>query len=204
MSQVPRGNQSNSVAGEVRPHNQECRKRFSELYPREKAQAVEGDAQGVSEATTSGAGDTAQEADLEQGSGGTDPSQSRKELKKLFADKAKERRQAQGQQEEPKRLRQTQKGAKRPAETTLEEAASEAQGHEEVIGGLPTLHEEALLAAYPDDGLLDTQGAFDERTGEALPVDKVRKARGRELDKMLEHNVKEDITWMRPSAEDLK
>ena len=86
----------------------------------------------------------------------------------------------------------------------MEEAASEAQGHEEVIGGLPTLHEEALLAAYPDDGLLETQGAFDERTGEALPVDKVRKARGRELDKMLEHNVKEDITWDEAKRRGLK
>ena len=74
---------------------------------------MEGDAQIVPDATTSGAGGTAQETDLEQGSGGTDPSQSRKELKKLFADKAKERRQAQGQQEEPKRLRE-QRGQPRP------------------------------------------------------------------------------------------
>ena len=74
---------------------------------------MDGDAQIVPEATTSGAGGTAQETNFEQGSGGTDPSQSRKELKKLFADKAKERRQAQGQQEEPKRLRE-QRGQPRP------------------------------------------------------------------------------------------
>ena len=50
------------------------------------------------------------------------------------------------------------------------------------------------VAAYPDDGLLEEHGAFDERAGEALPLDKVKKARGPELDKMLERNVKKDIS----------
>jgi len=85
----------------------------------------------------------------------------------------------------------------------VEEAVAKAAA-EEVIGGLPTLHEETLLAAYPEDGLLESQGAFDERTGEALPVEKVKKARGRELDKMLEHNVKEDITWEEAKSRGLK
>ena len=48
-------------------------------------------------------------------------------VKKLFADKAKERREAAQQQEEkPKRYRQTRKGAKRTPEVPLEEAAAEA------------------------------------------------------------------------------
>ena len=48
-------------------------------------------------------------------------------MKKLFADKAKERREAAQQQEEkPKRYRQTRKGAKRTPEVPLEEAAAEA------------------------------------------------------------------------------
>ncbi|CAE7846389.1 GIP, partial [Symbiodinium necroappetens] len=205
----------NCLAGEVKPHNAECKKRFNELYPREAAasreepgeegaQAVEGDDMDLTEAEPSGAGGTAQ-GSAAQGSGGTDPAQSRKDLKKQLADKARERREAAQQQpqEEPKRFRQTQKGAKRTAEVSLEEAAAEA-AQEEVIGGLPTLHEESLLAAYPEDGLLDSQGAFDERTGEALPVEKVKKARGRELDKMIEHGVKEDITWEEAKRRGLK
>ena len=158
----------------------------------------------LTEADASGAGGPAQ-GSAAQGSGGTDPAQSRRDLKKQLADKAKERREAAQQQpqEEPKRFRQTQKGAKRTAEVPLEEAAAEA-AQEEVIGGLPTLHDEPLLAAYPEDGLLDSQGAFDERTGEALPVEKVKKARGRELDKMIEHGVKEDITWEEAKRRGLK
>ena len=205
----------NCLAGEVKPHNAECKKRFNELYPREAAasreepgeegaQAVEGDSMDLTEAEASGADGPAQ-GSAAQGSGGTDPAQSRKDLKKQLADKAKERREAAQQQpqEEPKRFRQTQKGAKRTAEVPLEEAAAEA-AQEEVIGGLPTLHDEPLLAAYPEDGLLDSQGAFDERTGEALPVEKVKKARGRELDKMIEHGVKEDITWEEAKRRGLK
>ncbi|CAE7321841.1 GIP, partial [Symbiodinium sp. CCMP2456] len=204
----------NCSAGEVKPHSPECRKRFSELYPREAAgystepgeegaRAVEGDAMDISGAGASGAGGPAQEGEP-QGSGGTDSVQSRKDLKKQLADKARERREAAQQaQEEPKRFRLTQKGSKRTAEVFVEEAVAEAAA-EEVIGGLPTLHEETLLAAYPEDGLLESQGAFDERTGKALPVEKVKKARGRELDKMLEHNVKEDITWEEAKSRGLK
>ncbi|CAE7232267.1 RE1, partial [Symbiodinium sp. CCMP2456] len=192
---LPDGRKGRS-AGEVKPHSPECRKRFSELYPREAAgystepgeegaQTVEGDAMVISGAGASGAGGPAQEGEP-QGSGGTDSVQSRKDLKKQLADKARGRREAAQQtQEEPKRFRLTQKGSKRTAEVPVEEV-------------------ETLLAAYPEDGLLESQGAFDERTGEALPVEKVKKARGRELDKMLEHNVKEDITWEEAKSRRLK
>ena len=63
----------------------------------------------------------------------------------------------------------------------------------EIIGAMPTLHDTPVIAGYPETGTL--ADACDERTGEPLPLDKVERARGRELDKMLEHNVKTDITW---------
>ena len=47
-------------------------------------------------------------------------------------------------------------------------------------------------------------GAVDERTGEPLPEDKVKKGRGRELLKMESHNVKTDITWKQAKDMDLK
>ena len=49
------------------------------------------------------------------------------------------------------------------------------------------------MAGYPETGTVEQ--AFDERTGEELPIEKVKRARGRELDKMQEHNVKRDMTW---------
>ena len=49
------------------------------------------------------------------------------------------------------------------------------------------------IAAYPEWGKVTA--AYDERTGVQLPLAKVKKARGRELDKMEEHQVKTDITW---------
>ena len=71
----------------------------------------------------------------------------------------------------------------------LIKAAPEA----EVIGAVPTLHDKPVIAGYPETGTL--ADAYDERTGKPLPLDKVERARGRELDKMLEHNLKTDITW---------
>ncbi|CAE7276044.1 true, partial [Symbiodinium sp. CCMP2592] len=62
---------------------------------------------------------------------------------------------------------------------------------QELMGGLPTLHEKGEwepLFAYPLDGRVEELGAYDERTGQPLPVDKVKTARGRELDKMEEHS----------------
>ena len=73
---------------------------------------------------------------------------------------------------------------------------------EELLGSLPTLHEVPLIAGYPETGTV-TQ-AFDERTGEELPLGKVKRARGRELDKMLEHNVKQDISWEEARKRKLK
>ena len=72
----------------------------------------------------------------------------------------------------------------------------------ELIGGLPTIHEQPPVAAYPEWGRLAE--AYDERTGELLPTEKVKKARGRELDKMVEHNVKTDITWEQARSQGLK
>ena len=68
----------------------------------------------------------------------------------------------------------------------------------EVIGGLPTLHDKGEwepLSSYPLDGKVEELGAFDERTGQPLPLDKVKTARARELSKMEEHEVKKDISW---------
>ena len=50
----------------------------------------------------------------------------------------------------------------------------------------------------------DEMPAYDERTGEELPPEKVQAGRGRELDKMTEHNVKVDITWQRARGLGLK
>ena len=69
------------------------------------------------------------------------------------------------------------------------------------MAGETTLHdvplaavcENAVVAGYPD--WAHYEGAVDERTGESLPEEKVKKARGRELAKMDEHDVKRDISW---------
>ena len=108
------------------------------------------------------------------------------------------------------------KGEKRAAETPLEDIDPEAacsmpevvcalfslrekQPVSEVISGLPTIHEENFwtpLAGYPEwGGLHHGDEAFDERTGAKLPHEKVIKARERELNKMIEHDVKSDMTW---------
>ena len=47
----------------------------------------------------------------------------------------------------------------------------------EVIGVLPTLHDKGEwdpLFSYPLDGKVEELGAFDERTGQPLPLDKVK------------------------------
>ena len=51
---------------------------------------------------------------------------------------------------------------------------------------------------------MDNLGAYGERTGVALPLDKVKKARGRELDKINGHGVKKDITWAGAKAKGYK
>lgn len=90
------------------------------------------------------------------------------------------------------------KGEKRKAADPLEDHRTLV----ELLGGMPTLHEWVPLAAYPEWGKRDE--AYDERTGEPLPLDKVRRGRGRELDKMLERNVKEDISWDEAKKRGLK
>ena len=135
----------------------------------------------------------------EPGAGGTargtapDP-KPRAGLKQLLADKPRN-----GERQQGRRLKSRKEGAaarneKSCAATPVEEAADESKADGEVIGGLPTLREAEPLAASPDDVYLGEQGAFDEWNGKALPLDKVKKAGGRELDKMLEHSVKKDIT----------
>ena len=104
-----------------------------------------------------------------------------------------------------KKRKQQQQGTKRAAETLVEEAADESKADGKALAHCPQCMRQAEpLAAYPDDGLLDEQGAFHERTGEALPLDKVKKARGRELDRMLEHNVKKDISWAEAKQQGLR
>ena len=109
-----------------------------------------------------------------------------------------------------------QRGERRPAETDLEALeydtlhAALLDPEPEIIAGQPTLHETPLVAhlagimptGYPDWANYD--GAVDERTGEPLPEDKVKKGRGRELLKMESHNVKTGITWKQAKDMGLK
>ena len=61
-------------------------------------------------------------------------------------------------------------GEKRAAELSLEEAIAQDVTLSELMGGLPTLQEASLVAGYPETGTVDQ--AFDERTGEELPIEK--------------------------------
>ena len=80
----------------------------------------------------------------------------------------------------------------------------------EIMCGLPTLHYSPMadqcawtpVASYPEWGRVTE--AFDERTGAPLPLEKVKRARGRELEKMKEHQVKTDISWEAPRERKLK
>ena len=88
-------------------------------------------------------------------------------------------------------------GSKRSADQpvdVLEQEHNANAGLPEVICGLRTLHD-IPIAGYPEWGRLDEIPAYDERTGVPLPPEKVKRARGRELDKMEEHQVKVNITW---------
>eukprot|EP00435_Cladocopium_sp_Y103_P039764 s3333_g10.t1 len=83
---------------------------------------------------------------------------------------------------EQKKERKTPKqGEKRSAEVSTDDLAD--------MGAMPSETEEE---------------AYDERTGVQLPLDKVKRARGRELDKMEEHQVKTDITWEEARRRGLK
>ena len=88
-------------------------------------------------------------------------------------------------------------GDKRPPDQPVdvfEQEHNPNAGLPELICGLPSLHD-IPIAGYPDWGRLDEIPAYDERTGVPLPLEKVKRARGRELDKMEEHQVKVNITW---------
>ena len=65
----------------------------------------------------------------------------------------------------------------------------------------PTL-QSVPVAGYPEWARLET--VLDEKTGEVLEPDKVRRARSRELDKMDEHSVKRDITIEEANKRGLK
>ena len=108
----------------------------------------------------------------------------------------------------PKRTKQDSKrGEKRKATTETDDLrASELLAAvlleaPECMAGETTLHdvplaavcENAVVAGYPD--WAHYEGAVDERTGESLPEEKVKKVRGRELAKMDEHDVKSNISW---------
>ena len=135
---------------------------------------------------------------------------------------ASAKRPTEGTQEAQKRLKAPDpKGSKRDPEVSVQELQDaedistlllqqDESTHAEEKGTLPTLHdvplaaifEDSLLAGYPEWG--NVTSAFDERSGEALPLEKVKTARGRELDKMIEHNVKTDITWEEARRRGLK
>ncbi|CAK8995597.1 unnamed protein product [Durusdinium trenchii] len=103
---------------------------------------------------------------------------------------------------EAKRLKKDQSsGSKRPAETSPDDLSAEIERRsvaalleapqEEVdYNDRPTLHE-VPLAAYPE--WAEVGQVLDERSGEVLEPDKVKKARGRELEKMETHGVEKDI-----------
>ena len=100
------------------------------------------------------------------------------------------------------------KGEKRTAEISVEELfEANLEGGlpvKELVFAWPTLHDQPV-AAYAEWGrLLHGEVAYDEEKGQPLPRDKVVRARGRELDKMDERQVKEDITWEQVQQRGLK
>ena len=114
---------------------------------------------------------------------------------------------------EAKRLKKDQSSrSKRPAETSLDDLSAEIERRsvavlleapqEEVdYNDRPTPHE-IPLAAYPE--WAEVGQVLDERSGEVLEPDKVKKARGRELEKMETHDVKKDIRLSEAKSRGLK
>lgn len=111
---------------------------------------------------------------------------------------ASAKRPTEGTQEAQKRLKAPDpKGSKRNPEVSVQELQDaedistlllqqDESTHAEEKGTLPTLHdvplaaifEDSLLAGYPEWG--NVTSAFDERSGEALPLEKVKTAIGAE------------------------
>ena len=188
-----------------KPHSKECRQRFEEIVGKERQQSAGGpaaaDRSAGGPATSEPAGGPAVQPDLDIG------------LDVEIGDPSSEsgtKRHGGEQQPEavPKRTKQESKrGEKREATTETDDLrASDLHAAmlletPECMSGETTLHtvplaavwEESVVAGYPD--WAHYEGAVDERTGESLPEDKVKRARGRELEKMDEHNVKKDISW---------
>ncbi|CAE6969798.1 unnamed protein product [Symbiodinium sp. CCMP2592] len=201
-------------------HNDECRKRFEKLYPR---QPVPGTPGTPVPGTPAGPMETERgQAEMPQGtgqdleSGSTEPSQPSRPRAMEGTSEAKS-----GQKREVEdagvpapssdsgQRRVTGKSSQGAKKQKTPEARGEKRPLEdqELMGGLPTLHEKGEwepLFAYPLDGRVEELGAYDERTGQPLPVDKVKTARGRELDKMEEHSVKKDISWEEARRQGLK
>ncbi|CAE7038143.1 unnamed protein product, partial [Symbiodinium sp. CCMP2592] len=192
-------------------HNDECRKRFEKLYPRQPVPGtpgtpVPGTPAGPME-TEGGQAEMPQGTGQDLESGSTEPSQPSRPRAMEGTSEAKS-----GQKREVEdagvpapssdsgQRRVTGKSSQGAKKQKTPEARGEKRPLEdqELMGGLPTLHEKGEwepLFAYPLDGRVEELGAYDERTGQPLPVDKVKTARGRELDKMEEHSVKKDISW---------
>ena len=188
-----------------KPHSKECRQRFEEIVGKERQQSAGGpaaaDRSAGGPATSEPAGGPAVQPDLDIGLDVEigDPS-SASGIKRHGGEQQPEA--------VPKRTKQESKrGEKREATTETDDLrASDLHAAmlletPECMSGETTLHtvplaavwEESVVAGYPD--WAHYEGAVDERTGESLPEDKVKRARGRELEKMDEHNVKKDISW---------
>ena len=183
-----------------KPHTKECRERFSKLYPRTSAEEVGKESEMVVDAGGSAqqlsSSEPLKEAVRPAPIG--EPSRSSKEPAPI-----REAKRGSSQATEPSSKKQKEaksSGEKQAAELALEEAIAQDVTLSELMRGFLTLHEVPLVAGYPETGTVDQ--AFDERTGEELPIEKVRRARGRELDKMQEHSVKRDMTWPQARPED--
>ena len=188
-----------------KPHSKECRQRFEEIVAKERQQSAGGPA--------AGDGSAGGPATSEPAGGPAAPSAADANLHVEIGDPASSsgaKRHGGDQQSDavPKRTKQDSKrGEKREATTEADDLrASELLAAvlleaPERMAGETTLHdvplaavcENAVVAGYPD--WAHYQAAVDERTGESLPEEKVKKARGCELAKMNEHDVKRDISW---------
>ena len=176
-------------ADNPKPRNPECRERFSKLYPK-ASETLEGK-------PGADAGGTAH-----PGSSENSPMDADSPAPAEKATSTSKRTTSEPSGPSTKAAKPTTKtGEKRAAEKPLEEVVDDDL-LKELFGSLPTLHEVPPVAGYPETGTVAQ--AYDERTGEELPLEKVKAARGRELDKMVEHQVKTDITWEEAKRRNLK
>ena len=178
-------------------HSKACRLRFESIYHK----SGEGEADAGGPAQSADAGSTAQQGTKRSNADAGSPAQE-SEAATGSADRKGTKRAGEALEAERKGLKENPKTGEKRA------APDEDPTFMELLNGLPTLHDAPqtvcrdLLAAYPEHGRLEA--AYDEKTGESLPLDKVKRARGRELDKMAEHQVKRDITYEEARKRDLK